>query len=754
MKPGLTVWYCIICLFTESHLITADPCLSYEEFQVDYRRSPGHIEDVYEEGLCDVLVRENWYRFVGEADGDLTNDINAVKSNGCGTFYPLWMDGQIPEVTEGIVDRKVCMKSVFSSCHTSFTIQVKNCCTYIVYYLQSASACPSSYCVSPSHVNGSDCSNHTLHTTTVTSPVEKTTTRTISRTTNTTTDRTAELTTVRETSPQTTLVTSSVKTRTTTEAAFDPCLSYEEFQVDYRRSPGHIEDVYEEGLCDVLVRENWYRFVGEADGDLTTDINAVKSNGCGTFYPLWMDGEIPDIAEGIVDRKVCTKSVFSSCHNSFTIQVKNCCSYRVYYLQSASSCPCSYCVSPSYINGSDCSNHTLHTTTMTSPVEKTTTRTISRTTNTTTDRTAELTTVRETSPQTTLVTSSVKTRTTTETESEIQIDRPFADLNIYMIILIGLVSIVLMALTTLIFIRYVFSSKTSKLIYQSNPDVRRNVKDMERLIIVCAVCIILPGRVASDPCTTYENFTADSTRSPSHIESVYANKNCDAVLTTKWYRLVGDAGTDLTNDSDLLVTDGCGTTYQLWMNGSLPDESDGTVNVQICMKSVFSICHSSFTIQVKNCCSFCVYHLQSATNCPQAYCVSPRLVPSDNCPASTTTSSSGVTTTSGLSTTKTTSISTTTKSSSTSKIATGDLHMTIVNTIDPQVIIIVVLLLVVIVVIMIGIFIYKCHKSSKVSADRATYLTPVLYQPQQHGYIDASSPGPNVEKDETATLDM
>ncbi|XP_021346263.1 uncharacterized protein LOC110445796 isoform X2 [Mizuhopecten yessoensis] len=106
---------------------------------------------------------------------------------------------------------------------------------------------------------------------------------------------------------------------------------------------------------------------------MTNDRESLMTNSCGTVYPLWMDGEIPEVAEGIVDRKVCLKSIFSSCHKSFTIQVKNCCSYRVYYLHSANMCPSSYCVSPSLVPPVDCPGPSTNSTTRASTTTETTT---------------------------------------------------------------------------------------------------------------------------------------------------------------------------------------------------------------------------------------------------------------------------------------------------------------------------------------------------------------------------------------------
>ncbi|OWF53924.1 oncoprotein-induced transcript 3 protein-like [Mizuhopecten yessoensis] len=268
---------------------------------------------------------------------------------------------------------------------------------------------------------------------------------------------------------------------------------------------------------------------------------------------------------------------------------------------------------------------------------------------------------------------------------------------------------------------------------------------MAVLIPVLTLCLVIAGSVATDPCLTYEDFTADSTRSPSYVESVYDNKNCDVTLTEKWYRLVGDAGTDLTNDSSVLVSGGCGTSYQLWMNGSVPDVSDEVVDRQICMRSPFSICHSSFTVQVKNCCSFRVYHLKSATNCPQSYCVSPSSVPSVGCPTTTSTTA-GTTTTAEDTTTSVSTTTATTTQTAAAKTINGDKHVTIVNTVSTEIIITVVVLLVVITVILIGTAICKYNKCSKVDAERRlANSNPVQFFPQ-NGYMEICDQAQVVEK--------
>ncbi|XP_069130672.1 oncoprotein-induced transcript 3 protein-like [Argopecten irradians] len=282
------------------------------------------------------------------------------------------------------------------------------------------------------------------------------------------------------------------------------------------------------------------------------------------------------------------------------------------------------------------------------------------------------------------------------------------------------------------------------------------------LIIVLVICKALRA-VTTDPCLSYTTFAADSERAPNHIESVYENKICDAVLSTKWYRLVGDAGSDLTNDSSVLVDGGCGTSYQLWMNGTVPDASEGIVNREMCMRSIFSPCHGSFNIRVKNCCSFRVYELKSATNCPQAYCVSPSAVPSVTCASTTTAAPTIITTTLPTTTTTTpgtpvfTTISATVHSTTTTPETTstsvlqdsGNNQMTIVKPVSSEVIITVIVLLVIIATAVLGIFLYKAYKCSKVDADRNnTYCVPAqrYHNQNEHVYADLFVPTVAVEK--------
>ena len=74
----------------------------------------------------------------------------------------------------------------------------------------------------------------------------------------------------------------------------------------------------------------WYRFQGAA-GDGMPD-KCVPPYRCGTWYPGWLNGAHPTVAEGVVTRQVCHSWRQSCCDESNIMKVKNCSSYYVYEL--------------------------------------------------------------------------------------------------------------------------------------------------------------------------------------------------------------------------------------------------------------------------------------------------------------------------------------------------------------------------------------------------------------------------------------
>ena len=84
--------------------VIADPCYKYQNLSEADRKisylTPINLE------LCDNLLTEGWYRFVGAAETKmLTTRVPAVQSG--------WLDGAHPTVEDGEVSRTVCLSEFY-----------------------------------------------------------------------------------------------------------------------------------------------------------------------------------------------------------------------------------------------------------------------------------------------------------------------------------------------------------------------------------------------------------------------------------------------------------------------------------------------------------------------------------------------------------------------------------------------------------------------------------------------------------------
>ena len=95
----------------------------------------------------------------------------------------------------------------------------------------------------------------------------------------------------------------------------------------------------------------WYRFQGAA-GDQMAD-KCVPEKHCGTYYPGWLHGTHPTVAEGVVTRTVCYHygyyyyyswyKQYRCCYRREKIRVRNCGDFFVYELQKPPYCNLRYC---------------------------------------------------------------------------------------------------------------------------------------------------------------------------------------------------------------------------------------------------------------------------------------------------------------------------------------------------------------------------------------------------------------------------
>ncbi|XP_067047323.1 uromodulin-like isoform X1 [Acropora muricata] len=93
---------------------------------------------------CDDNLKTGWYRFQGQAGRQLPTICPPVQR--CNTDLPGWMNGNHPNVEDGIVKRQVCFHGYSNCCYTATTIDVRNCGAYFVYRLTKVSFCNLRYC--------------------------------------------------------------------------------------------------------------------------------------------------------------------------------------------------------------------------------------------------------------------------------------------------------------------------------------------------------------------------------------------------------------------------------------------------------------------------------------------------------------------------------------------------------------------------------------------------------------------------------
>ncbi|XP_061171265.1 oncoprotein-induced transcript 3 protein-like [Saccostrea echinata] len=138
---------------------------------------------------CDRYKTPGWYK----SDEPILDQCPTLSS--CGAIYPVWFNGTLPQVADGVVSGKLCKTGFSSCCVKEYDVQIKNCGTYYVYCLPALDACPERFCFG---------TNGTCEYPTTTSTTTSTTTQTTTSTSTTTETTTSTSTTL----PSTTILTS------------------------------------------------------------------------------------------------------------------------------------------------------------------------------------------------------------------------------------------------------------------------------------------------------------------------------------------------------------------------------------------------------------------------------------------------------------------------------------------------------------------------------------------------------------------
>lgn len=142
MHPaGFLSMLIIVTLLKENY---ADPC-STHTIKNQYKRSANYTIQSNDIAISDNFLSKGWYRFNSGAGNDMVTWAPSIYQ--CCTIYPMWMNGTLPNESDGEVNRTVCIVGLYESCLRTLTIKVKACRGYRVYYLEPAPQTSTGYCI-------------------------------------------------------------------------------------------------------------------------------------------------------------------------------------------------------------------------------------------------------------------------------------------------------------------------------------------------------------------------------------------------------------------------------------------------------------------------------------------------------------------------------------------------------------------------------------------------------------------------------
>ncbi|WAQ95342.1 UROM-like protein [Mya arenaria] len=121
---------------------TDDPCLPANHRNItNLGMRYAHNTECSKHAISDFRLHETWY-YTGH-DPILTSPPDQLCA--CGTSLPIWMNGTLPQPSDGIVSREACQKYA-GSCDLRLHIEVKNCGDFYVYKLPPTREDNTAYC--------------------------------------------------------------------------------------------------------------------------------------------------------------------------------------------------------------------------------------------------------------------------------------------------------------------------------------------------------------------------------------------------------------------------------------------------------------------------------------------------------------------------------------------------------------------------------------------------------------------------------
>lgn len=137
-------------------------------------------------------------------------------------------------------------------------------------------------------------------------------------------------------------------------------------------------------------------------------------------------------------------------------------------------------------------------------------------------------------------------------------------------------------------------------------------------IILAVICTLLKG-FDSEPCSSYTLISGQYKRSIAYTIKSTDIAVSDNFLSEGWYRFDSGAGNDMVTQAPTVTQ--CGTIYPIWMQGTLPTDSDGEVTRIACIVSFLGQCSTQLTIRVKSCAGHRVYYLVKPPQTSTGYCI-------------------------------------------------------------------------------------------------------------------------------------
>ncbi|XP_032226261.2 uromodulin [Nematostella vectensis] len=124
-------------------------------------------------------------------------------------------------------------------------------------------------------------------------------------------------------------------------------------------------------------------------------------------------------------------------------------------------------------------------------------------------------------------------------------------------------------------------------------------------------CEIMPSW-----CYSYTQLT----EADRHMNFGNPNLKCDhAIITTKWYRFMGSAGTRM--PTSCVPMNRCNTAAPGWLNGAHPSATQGVMTRQVCFTFNGNCCAWSVSVGIQNCGGlYYVYRLAPPPICDLRYC--------------------------------------------------------------------------------------------------------------------------------------